>query len=93
MAMQTATARLMAEPVEQNGRDRRSSTPAAPAGPTPDTALPKAEDPWPLRAARTPNFSGCCRSSFNARRSRLEIWHGGNRASALLIDHLPCVPA
>jgi hypothetical protein len=61
MALRNAAARPMAGPVEQNGRDRHLSTPAAPAGPTPDTALPEAEDPGPLRAAHTPNFPALLR--------------------------------
>src|SRR6267378_4433437 len=41
------------DPTEPNGRDRRLSTPGAPAGPT--------EDPGPLRAVHTPNFPALLR--------------------------------
>ena len=61
MAMQTAPGtRLTAEPIKPNGRDH-CSTPAPPAGPTPDPARPKAEDPGPLRSAHTPNFPALLR--------------------------------
>src|ERR1700687_5115762 len=45
--------RPTSDPTEQNGRDRRLSTPGAPAGPT--------EDPAPLRAVHTPNFPALLR--------------------------------
>jgi len=37
------------------------NTPAAPAGPTPDPAVPKPEDPGPLRSVHTPNFPALLR--------------------------------
>src|SRR5260370_12807861 len=37
------------------------ATPSAPAVPTPDPALPKLEDPGPLRAGHTPNFPALLR--------------------------------
>ena len=53
MATQHAAARPTADPTEPNDRDRRFSTPGAPAGPTEDAA--------PLRAAHTANFPALLR--------------------------------
>ena len=53
MAMPNAAAFLTPDPTEQNGPDRRFSTPGAPASPT--------EDPGPFRAAHTPNFPALLR--------------------------------
>jgi len=62
MATQSAHASLTPDPTEQNGRDHSlMSTPNAPAGPRPDPALPRTEDPGPLRAAHTPNFPALLR--------------------------------
>src|SRR5947209_3803000 len=62
MATQSAHASLTPDPTEQNGRDHSlMSTPNAPAGPRPDPAVSKTEDPGPLRAAHTPNFSALLR--------------------------------
>src|SRR6266852_5251827 len=61
MATQIAPATPMADPTEKNGRVRDLSTPTAPVGPSPDPALPKTEDPGPLRAAHTPNFPALLR--------------------------------
>src|SRR5260370_9076488 len=62
MATQSAPASLTPDPTEQNGRDHSlRSTPNAPAGPRPDRALPRTEDPGPLRAAHTPNFPALLR--------------------------------
>jgi Domain of unknown function (DUF4915) len=61
MATQSAPASLTPDPTKQNGRDLLFSTPGAPASPTPGPALPKPEDPGPLRAAHTPNFPALLR--------------------------------
>src|SRR5438270_13913285 len=62
MATQSAHASLTPDPTEQNGRDHSlMSTPNAPAGPRPDPALPRTEDPGPLRAAHTANFPALLR--------------------------------
>jgi len=61
MATQTAATRPLADPNEKIGSNPRLSAPAAPASPTPDPALPKTEDPGPLRAAHTPNFPALLR--------------------------------
>ncbi|HEV3263503.1 MAG TPA: TIGR03032 family protein [Gemmataceae bacterium] len=58
MGTETAPARLMADPTEQNGRDGRLSSILDPQSSILD---PKPEDAGPLRAAHTPNFPALLR--------------------------------